>query len=271
MKNGSEDILNRDNVFCCLQLLRDHLSQSQQNHINVDSGSLLKLQDLNQKLSNFTSDVYETSSSLDKNKQIKDLSIAAKTDQNLLSIESLRDTLVFSDGDAESQLMFIGEAPGYEEEKHKKPFVGPSGQLLDKIISAMGLQRCEIYITNIVKYRPKIGDGRQGHSNRKPNNDEMKSSIKYLLQEINIIKPKLIITLGGTATKGLLNLDNPISNLRGKIHQVDNMNAIVTYHPSFLLRSKNPNSDKRLVWEDMLLAMEFLDMKISEKQRNYFK
>ena len=81
----------------------------------------------------------------------------------------------------------------------------------------------------------------------------------------------MIITLGGTATKGLLNLDNPISNLRGKIHQVDNMNAIVTYHPSFLLRSKNPNSDKRLVWEDMLLAMEFLDMKISEKQRNYFK
>ena len=271
MKNGSEDNLNKDNAFSCLQLLKEHLSQSKQNHINVDSGSLLKLQDLNKKLSAFTSDVNETSCSLDKNEQIKTLYIAAKNDQNLRSIESLRDTLVFSDGDAESQLMFVGEAPGYEEEKHKKPFVGPSGQLLDKIISAMGLQRCEIYITNIVKYRPKIGDGRQGHSNRKPNNDEMKSSIKYILQEINIIRPKLIITLGGTATKGLLNLDNPISNLRGKIHQVDNMNAIVTYHPSFLLRSKNPNSDKRLVWEDMLLAMEFLDMRISEKQRNYFK
>ncbi|MEC7223652.1 MAG: hypothetical protein VXW02_05215, partial [Verrucomicrobiota bacterium] len=103
MKNGSEDILNRDNAFSCLQLLRDHLSQSQQNHINVDSGSLLKLQDLNQKLSNFTSDVNETSCSLDKNEQIKTLYIAAKNDQKLRSIESLRDTLVFSDGDAESQ------------------------------------------------------------------------------------------------------------------------------------------------------------------------
>ena len=124
MKNGSEDILNRDNVFCCLQLLRDHLSQSQQNHINVDSGSLLKLQDLNQKLSNFTSDINETSSSLDKNKQIKDLSIAAKTDQNLLSIESLRDTLVFSDGDAESQLMFIGKLQDMKKKNIKNHLLG---------------------------------------------------------------------------------------------------------------------------------------------------
>ena len=99
----------------------------------------------------------------------------------------------------------------------------------------------------------------------------MSLSIKYILNEIEIIKPKLIVTLGGTATKGLLKLDQPISSLRGKIHELDNIKAIVTYHPSYLLRSKNPNQDKRLVWEDMLMAMDFLKMSISQKQRNYFK
>ena len=183
----------------------------------------------------------------------------------------MRDAFVFSDGNVESELMFIGEAPGYEEEKLKKPFVGPSGQLLDKIISAMGISRNDVYISNIVKYRPKIGDGHQGHSNRKPSSEEMSLSIKYILNEIEIIKPKLIVTLGGTATKGLLKLDQPISSLRGKIHELNNIKAIVTYHPSYLLRSKNPNQDKRLVWEDMLMAMDFLKMSISQKQRNYFK
>ena len=141
----------------------------------------------------------------------------------------------------------------------------------DKIISAMGLSRNNIYISNIVKYRPKIGDGRQGHSNRKPTSDEMSLSIKYILDEIEIIKPKLIVTLGGTATKGLLGLDEPISSLRGKVHDINHCKAIVTYHPSYLLRSKNPNQDKRLVWEDMLMAMDFLKMTISSKQKNYFK
>ena len=89
--------------------------------------------------------------------------------------------------------------------------------------------------------------------------------------EIEIIKPKLIVTLGGTATKGLLGLDEPISSLRGKVHDINHCKAIVTYHPSYLLRSKNPNQDKRLVWEDMLMAMDFLKMTISPKQKNYFK
>ena len=271
MNNISEETTKKKQIVSGLHLLRDYLSHSNKDSLNLSSQTLSRLKSFSTRLSNSGKENNSSNSQDDKNKRIKDLEYAAKNDKELGSVDSLRDTFVFSDGSVESELMFVGEAPGYEEEKLKKPFVGPSGQLLDKIILAMGLSRNDIYISNIVKYRPKIGDGRQGHSNRKPTSDEMNLSIKYILDEIEIIKPKLIVTLGGTATKGLLGLDEPISSLRGKVHDINHCKAIVTYHPSYLLRSKNPNKDKRLVWEDMLMAMDFLKMTISPKQKNYFK
>jgi len=271
MNNTTQQNEKKRDVVSSLHLLKEHLSQSKLRSLSINSESLSKLKSFKKRLSHSNRAINSSSSQDDKNKRIKDLEFAAKNDNELRGVDSLRDAFVFSDGNVESELMFIGEAPGYEEEKLKKPFVGPSGQLLDKIISAMGISRNDIYISNIVKYRPKIGDGHQGHSNRKPSSEEMSLSIKYILNEIEIIKPKLIVTLGGTATKGLLKLDQPISSLRGKIHELNNIKAIVTYHPSYLLRSNNPNQDKRLVWEDMLIAMDFLKMSISQKQRNYFK
>ena len=210
MNNTTQQNEKKRDVVSSLHLLKEHLSQSKLRSLSINSESLNKLKSFKKIFSHSNRAINSSSSQDDKNKRIKDLEFAAKNDNELRGVDSLRDAFVFSDGNVESELMFIGEAPGYEEEKFKKPFVGPSGQLLDKIISAMGISRNDVYISNIVKYRPKIGDGHQGHSNRKPSSEEMSLSIKYILNEIEIIKPKLIVTLGGTATKGLLKLDQPI-------------------------------------------------------------
>ncbi|MDF1814392.1 MAG: uracil-DNA glycosylase family protein, partial [Verrucomicrobiales bacterium] len=136
--------------------------------------------------------------------------------------ETLRDQLVFATGNPEADLMFVGEAPGEEEEVQKKPFVGPAGLKLDQIINAMGLKREDVYITNIVKYRPKIGDGRfQGPKNRKPTPDEIAVFLKFVRSEIEVIKPKVIVALGGTAAEGLLEQSGSVSAMRGKFFELD--------------------------------------------------
>ncbi len=182
---------------------------------------------------------------------------------------SLRDTMVFAVGDPDADLMFVGEAPGAEEEKQREPFVGPAGQLLTKIISTMGLRREEVYISNIVKFRPSTGRANQGTANRKPTAEEMAASVEYVRAEIEIVEPKLIVALGGTAMEGLLGIEGSVGRARGTVHDFDGRPAIVTYHPSFLLRS-GAIGDKRKVWEDMLIAMEELGMPIGDKQRGYF-
>ncbi len=186
------------------------------------------------------------------------------------SLGSLRDTMVFAVGNPEAKLMLVGEAPGAEEEKQREPFVGPAGQLLDKILKAMGLERSEVYISNIVKFRPKIGDGQgQGVRNRKPTAEEMAAAVQYVKEEIAVIQPKAIVALGGTAMEGLLGIEASVSSQRSRFHDLDGFPVMVTYHPSFLLRS-GAISDKRKVWEDMLMVMEKLEMPISEKQQGYF-
>ena len=149
------------------------------------------------------------------------------------------------------------------------PFVGPAGRLLTKIIQTMGLRREAVYISNIVKFRPKIGDGRQGTSNRAPSPEEMAASVDYVKREIEIVEPKIIVALGGTAMTGLLGLDGSVGRARGRKYEFEGRPAIVTYHPSYLLRS-GALSEKRKVWEDMLFAMEELGMPVSEKQRGFF-
>ena len=180
---------------------------------------------------------------------------------------SLRNTMVFSVGNPHAALMLIGEAPGYQEERQQEPFVGPAGAKLTQILKAMGLERSDIYISNIVKFRPSLPN--QTTNNRQPTEEEIASCLPFIQAEIRAIKPKAIVALGGTAAQGLLGRKGSINSLRGKFHEVEGIPTRVTYHPSYLLRTES-NRDKRLVWEDMLSVMALLDMPISEKQKGYF-
>jgi uracil-DNA glycosylase family 4 len=151
-----------------------------------------------------------------------------------------RTKIVFGQGDPKSRLMFVGEGPGAEEDRQGLAFVGKAGQLLTRIIAAIGLTRDEVYIANIVKCRPP--------QNRDPQEDEITTCIPFLKQQIRAIQPLIICTLGAPASKTLLQTSDPISRLRGRFYEVDGVQIMPTYHPAYLLR--NP-SEKRPVWEDM--------------------
>lgn len=201
-----------------------------------------------------------------------------KSCEQCRSLGTLRETVVFASGNPMADIMFVGEAPGAEEEKQKKPFVGPAGEKLAGVLKAMGLSRDEVYISNIVKFRPKKGDGRfQGSSNRKPDPNEMEVSLPFLRREISVVSPRVIVALGATAAEGLLQRGGPLSELRGQNHDFDGIPVIVTYHPSFILRKERESDPakakemKRRVWEDMLRAMEVAGLTISERQRNFFR
>lgn len=249
----------------------DKINQSGVNYVNLSKSSSGKLHRLKGKISS-QSGPRLTGVNNKSNAELIGL-IKNKVSQSneIKSLATLREKLVFSTGNPESKIMFIGEAPGQEEEVQGEPFVGLSGQLLTKVINAMGLNRDDVYISNIVKYRPKIDGGRQGASNRKPSNVEVEKSIPFIFEEINIIQPVVVVALGGTAMQGLLNITGTLSSARGRLYECQGVKAIVTYHPSFLLRSKSPNRDKRKLWEDMMLAMNVMGLKITEKQKNYFK
>lgn len=161
-----------------------------------------------------------------------------------------RTNLVFGEGDPNADLMFIGEAPGQEEDLQGRPFVGRAGMLLSRIIKAMGLRREEVYIANILKDRPP--------NNRNPKEDEIKACIGYLLEQIEIIRPRVICALGSFAAKELLKEERSISQIRGKFYNFKDIKLMPTYHPAYLLR--NPQ-DKRLVWEDMKKIMRELGIK----------
>lgn len=202
---------------------------------------------------------------------------AVKSSESLKALGTLFDTIVFATGNPLADLMFVGEAPGAQEEKERKPFVGPAGQKLTQIVGAMGLTRDDVYISNIVKFRPKKGDGRlQGTSNRKPDSTEMAASMEFVRREIAVVQPKVIVALGGTAAEGLLEVGGSVTSMRNKIHDFDGIPLVVSYHPSYVLRQEadkgkdGSKATKRAVWEDMLKVMELLGMPISEKQQGYF-
>ncbi|MBC8126390.1 MAG: uracil-DNA glycosylase [Gloeobacteraceae cyanobacterium ES-bin-144] len=183
-------------------------------------------------------------------------------------LQTLRETMVFATGNPDARLMLVGEAPGHEEEKLREPFVGPAGQKLNDILKAMGLSREEIYISNIVKFRPATP--RQTTNNRKPSPEEMAACMPFIRSEIKIIQPACIVALGGTAAEGLLNLSGTVASMRGSWHSLGGIPVRVTYHPSYLLQSGANLSIKRQLWEDMLTVMEQLTLPISEKQRDFF-
>lgn len=178
-----------------------------------------------------------------------------------------RTQVVFGVGNPEAELMFVGEAPGEDEDLQGEPFVGKAGQLLTKIIEAMGLKREEVYIGNVLKCRPDMPPGSSG--NRKPRPDEMQTCLPYLKEQIAIIQPKVLVALGATAMEGLIGETSPMNRLRGRWHDFNGTPLMATYHPAYLLRNQSL-TEKRKVWEDMLMVMERLELPISQKQQNYF-
>ncbi len=167
-----------------------------------------------------------------------------------------RQNVVFGVGDSHAELMFVGEAPGADEDEQGEPFVGRAGQLLTKIIEAMGYQRSDVYIANVLKCRPP--------QNRTPLPAEMDNCRPYLLEQIDVIKPKVIVALGATAVRALL-LETPlgITKMRGNWYAFHNTPVMPTFHPAYLLR--NPPA-KREVWEDMKTVLTKLGRPIPKSK-----
>lgn len=158
-----------------------------------------------------------------------------------------RQHIVFGAGASEAPLVFVGEGPGRDEDRCGEPFVGPAGELLTKIIAAMGLAREAVYICNVVKCRPP--------NNRLPRPEEIKVCLPFLKAQLRAIKPAVICTLGACASQVLLETDTPISKLRGRFHECGGMRLMPTFHPAHLLR--HPEA-KRAVWDDMQQIMKVL-------------
>jgi uracil-DNA glycosylase len=164
----------------------------------------------------------------------------------------LRTNLVFGVGNPDAELMFVGEAPGADEDLQGEPFVGRAGQLLTDIIEhGMGIARGEVYICNVIKCRPP--------ENRNPEPDEVNTCEPFLFRQIDLVRPKAIVGLGTFAVQALLKVKTPISKLRGKWHEVRGIKMMPTFHPAYLLR--NP-ADKRLVWADIQEVMKLLGQPI---------
>ena len=183
------------------------------------------------------------------------------------NLASSRTQTVFGVGNPDAEVMFVGEAPGADEDAQGEPFVGRAGQLLTRIIKAMGFAREDVYIANILKCRPDTPGSAYG--NRPPTPKEMQTCRPYLMEQIDIIQPRVIVALGAVAVEGLLGARAPMRELRGRWNSFNGTPLMVTYHPAYLLRNQSP-SEKRKVWEDMMLVLERLEEPISEKQRNYF-
>jgi uracil-DNA glycosylase family 4 len=183
------------------------------------------------------------------------------------SLVASRTQVVFGVGNRNADLMFVGEAPGADEDLAGEPFVGKAGQLLTKIIETMGLSRDDVFIANVLKCRPDMPKGSSG--NRKPRPDEMSTCLPWLTAQIALVKPRVLVALGATAAEGLLGETAPMKELRGRWFAYSSIPVAVTYHPAYLLRNQSL-SEKRKVWEDMLMVMEKLEMPVSEKQRSFF-
>jgi DNA polymerase len=162
-------------------------------------------------------------------------------------LSKTRTNIVFGQGSPKAELMFVGEAPGRDEDEQGLAFVGKAGQLLTKIIEAMGKKRDDVWICNVLKCRPP--------NNRNPEPDEVAACRPFLDEQIRLIAPKVIVTLGSFAAQAILETDEPIGRLRGRWRTARGVRVMPTFHPAFLLRSPERKKD---VWEDMKLVRDFL-------------
>ncbi len=165
-----------------------------------------------------------------------------------------RNKLVFADGSPHARLMFVGEGPGADEDAQGLPFVGRAGQLLNNMITAMGLKREEVYIANVVKCRPP--------GNRTPEPEEANTCSPFLFRQIDVVRPEVLVALGATAATYLLGQRQPLAGLRGRVHSFRGAKLIVTYHPAFLLRDPR---QKKEAWADLQIAMRELGLKAPER------
>ncbi len=162
-----------------------------------------------------------------------------------------RKQIVFGVGNPHAELMFVGEGPGADEDQQGEPFVGRAGQLLNKMIEAMGLKREQVYIANVVKCRPP--------GNRTPERDECETCMAFLLRQIAVIQPKAIVALGAVAAKNLLGMNASMAELRGRTYDFRGSHLFVTYHPAFLLRDPRQKGE---AWKDLQRVMKFLGLKL---------
>ena len=165
-----------------------------------------------------------------------------------------RNKLVFGDGSPTARIMFVGEGPGADEDAQGLPFVGKAGQLLNNMITAMGLKREDVYIANVVKCRPP--------GNRTPEPVEANTCSPFLFRQIDVVRPQVLVALGATAATYLLGQRQPLAGLRGRVHAFRGMQLIVTYHPAFLLRDPR---QKKEAWADLQIAMRELGLKPAAK------
>ncbi|MCU1286657.1 MAG: phage polymerase-related protein [Acidobacteriales bacterium] len=168
-----------------------------------------------------------------------------------------RNQIVFGTGNMDADIMFVGEGPGADEDEQGLPFVGRGGQLLNNMINAMGIKREDVYIANVVKCRPP--------GNRTPERDECDTCSPFLMQQIEVVKPKIIVALGAVAAKNLLGLNDSMANLRGQIYDFKNTNLAVTYHPAYLLRDPRQKAE---AWKDLQMVMKHLGMKVPAGPKN---
>ncbi len=165
------------------------------------------------------------------------------------ALEALRKNIVFGEGNPRARIVFVGEAPGADEDQQGRPFVGRAGQLLTKIIAAMKLNRSDVYICNILKCRPP--------GNRNPQMEEISACAPFLDKQLAAIAPEVICALGTFAARTLLKTEAPITTLRGRFHSYQGIRVMPTYHPAYLLR--NPEAKKH-VWEDIQMIMKTLQI-----------
>jgi len=170
-----------------------------------------------------------------------------------------RTNLVFGVGNPQARLVFVGEGPGGDEDRLGEPFVGEAGQVLNRIITAMGLTREEVYICNVVKCRPP--------NNRDPEADEIAACAPFLLRQLQSVHPEVIVALGRFATRTLLDTKEAMSKLRGKFRDYHGVPVMPTYHPSYLLRNRGDSGPFWEVWEDMVQVLRLLKLPVPEKTR----
>jgi len=243
------------------KVVRQHLEMEQ-----FFTGFAIKregAEDRGQKTEDRSSVVRRSSSASQKAAELA--KIAEEVDRcRKCSLGSSRTNAVPGEGNPDAQIMFVGEAPGADEDAQGRPFVGRAGQLLDKVIEACGLKRSDVLIANILKCRPP--------ENRDPRPEEIISCLPYLQRQIEIIDPEIIVALGAHAARTLLNTNKPIGELRGQFHEYyaglgrPPIKTMVTYHTAYLLRNYSPENRKR-VWEDMKKVLAELGLPIPEHGR----
>jgi uracil-DNA glycosylase len=238
--------------------------QSVKNHLEENSGELAYWGETIKSSAVVASPV----TLLNKAARLEQLRVETIGECRLCPLSETRNKIVFGVGNPETKVMFVGEGPGFDEDHQGVPFVGKAGKLLDKILAAIALDRTKVYIANIVKCHPMVDPTQpeKRGNDRPPAFDEMAACLPFLKQQISIIDPEIIVTLGGVATKALLNTTDGITKLRGKIQEINLIDGkqpisiLPTYHPAALLRDENL---KKAVWEDMKLLRSILGNPLS--------